>query len=261
MKTPSNLKTALEKVKGMIDGRQKIEAEISKAINMQPAAEGRLQDAMEALGTAEADAALSDRASDTTDAHKVLRAARESTDAVAARIGALRRKLAQSDDEVIAAAAELEQAWSEYAEKYSAGIRAAFLIAAEEFAKIVNSSLGLASSLGVSLIGLDQIQLLHPATGLVLEFSPHLQRFNSSPNGTFITAAESLSSIAEPVRQMRLLATRLSDAQRQREESERIRPEPGRGVPAPTGDYRGLSDAEWRTAQLSAPRPANHIRV
>lgn len=255
MKIPSNLKAALERAKSIVEMRRKIEFEIEKAISMQPAAEARLQDALEALGASEADAVLSGQTVRTGNAHNVLRDARENADALAARIAALRRRLAQTDDETIAAFEGIAAPRNEFADKQLADYRASFIAAAEKFSEIVSQGIGLSNGLGVAMLGLHEITLLDPASGTFLEFSPNLIN-HSAANKVSRAAYESVSPVAEQVREIELIANSITRDRSYREARERMEAhlKTGPAGAMGMGSYKGPSQEEWLAAQSNPPR-------
>jgi len=119
---PTELQRALTTARAAVEGRQKIEAAISQALRIQPAAEADLQAALALLGDIEAGSILSGipAQASTGEAQKRLTAARDHVSALEARIAALRRRLIESEDGILSAHAAIGPVRAEFTAKCTA---------------------------------------------------------------------------------------------------------------------------------------------
>ena len=154
MKLSSELRRTITKAKTAIETRKKINAAIETAVSLQPAAEARLQDAIEALGAVEAEAAIEGGVAPSGVVHSALADARTSADVLAARIQGLRRKLSIQEQEIQAAGAELavtrEQFFKDCIDEY----REQLAKAAADFTAVLRHGAALADALQFDPLGM-----------------------------------------------------------------------------------------------------------
>jgi hypothetical protein len=108
---------------------------------------------MEALGAAEAEAAISGEAASVEGAtYSALAEVRLSAEVLAARISGLQHKLSSHDAEVLAAVSELEAAREEFTKSCLQEFRRQLLRAAGDFVAVLKQGAALADALGADYI-------------------------------------------------------------------------------------------------------------
>jgi len=208
MKISNELKRAVARAKAAIETRTKIKAAIDTAISLQPAAEARLQQAIETIGDAEVEAALSgESAAVPGGAYGAISDARMSVDVLAAKIQVLQRKLSAQEQEVKTAENDLETARNQFTEDCIAEYRVQLSKAAAEFSAVLKQGAALAEALnfGVMEMAIRSIAIADPtdAGTKVLDMDVRALRGGSAWTSVSIwqgdTAAEAVyKSHSEP---------------------------------------------------------------
>lgn len=150
MKLPTDLKRAMVRARSAVETHNKIAGAIETAVSLQPAAEARLHEAMEALGAAEAEAAISGEAPsmEAAAARSALADARQSVEVLAARLSGLQHRLSSHRAEVVASVEEMESALEEFTRSRLDEFRGVLLRAAADFATVLRQGAALADALG-----------------------------------------------------------------------------------------------------------------
>jgi len=236
VKPGRTLQDALSAAKLAIEDRNKIKLEIDRAIQLQPAIEAQLQSAMESLGDAQADAALSGAIVEGEDGRKKLAFARDAADALAARIAGLRRKLSQNAEVILAVSAALQKPRDEFVRAWLAQFASDYRKKAEEFRELLQLGSDLSEGLGVTFLGLD-VEFRDPQTGFCF-FEGSARKSSIDPAVRQVKeTADSIDKIAAAIRKARADSA----------------PAPGRPSDVQPGlannVYSGLSEAAWREEQ------------
>ncbi len=257
MKINSELTKALNGARDILATRQRIQSEIENAISIQPAAEARLQDKMEALGDAEADSALLGETAGSSSAQTALAAARDSVDAISARILGLQRKLNGQEDAIIASHATVARLRDEFCTAAIAEYRANFLKAAEPLMEVIRAGFGLSAGLGIALNGLGPTQVHDPVSGVCL--FPFEKMDGGASNRTFQTSHDQVAAVRDEAIALEKIADSISKGRQEREALKVVLSR--NSQPGISGTYTGLSEAEWREAQSRVPRGPFVIRT
>ena len=164
MKLSSELRRTIAKARTVIETRSKINAAIETAVSLQPAAEARLQDALEALGTAEAEAAIEGGVAPSGAAHGALTDARMSADVLAARIQGLRRRLSTQEQEIQAVTEDLRVGRERFTRDTVDEYREQLAKAAADFTAVLKQGAALADALdfGVMEMAIRGISVVDP---------------------------------------------------------------------------------------------------
>lgn len=148
MKVSSKLREVIGRARAAVETKNRIQSAIDTAIVLLPAAEARLQVALEDLGAAEAEAALSGESPASGSERDILNDARLTVDVLAARISGLQRKLDGHRVELQAVADELEGRREEFNLAALAEYQTQLSEAGAAFSAVLKRGAALADALG-----------------------------------------------------------------------------------------------------------------